>query len=67
MCLLLLLVMIARRGRFAVLYLMQALAVFGLGLMVLCGDRPLLSCALHLVSAAVYGALVAAHSGRAHE
>jgi hypothetical protein len=63
MCLILLLFVVARHDRLAAFYLIQALTCLGLSLAVLFVERPVLVCVLHLASAAVYGAIAAAHVG----
>jgi hypothetical protein len=67
MCLIILLFLLARRELLAAFYLFQALAILGLSLAVLFGDRPVLVCLLHLSSATLYGLIALAHAGPIHE
>jgi hypothetical protein len=63
MCVILLLALLMRRDRLAAFYLIQALAIFGLSLLALFGERPVLVCGFHLLSASMYAAFAIAHVG----
>ncbi len=62
MCLILLLVLLARRDRLASCYMIQALTCFGLAAAALSGDRPMLVGSLHIALASTYVTIAASHT-----